>query len=68
MRKSSQRESKVFRMMLQGLTDKEIALEFGVSLATISQYTKAIIRKSGARTRVQAVARILTAVAEATFN
>jgi DNA-binding NarL/FixJ family response regulator len=47
----SPRERVVARMMRQGLTDREIALDLGVSWHTVRSQSRAVLRKLGARSR-----------------
>jgi DNA-binding NarL/FixJ family response regulator len=46
---------KVLQMFAEGLLNKQIAYDFGVSEATIKAHATAIFRKLGVRNRTQAV-------------
>lgn len=51
----SERELEILELAKDGFIDKEIALRMGISQATVATYWDRIRRKSGAKTRVQAV-------------
>jgi DNA-binding NarL/FixJ family response regulator len=50
----SDRERQIAARLVQGLTNKEIAEELFLSTETIKSYVARILRKLGARNRVQA--------------
>jgi DNA-binding NarL/FixJ family response regulator len=43
--------------MLRGLDNRQIAAELGLTYATVRSYARSLIKKLGARSRLQAVAR-----------
>ncbi|MEW2391435.1 response regulator transcription factor [Streptomyces venezuelae] len=49
------RESEVLRLMAAGLTNGEIAARMGVGAATVKTHVAAVLAKTGARDRTQAV-------------
>ncbi|MFJ3901799.1 response regulator [Streptomyces sp. NPDC090025] len=49
------REAEVLRRMAKGLTNAEIATELGVGPATVKTHVAAVLAKTGARDRTQAV-------------
>jgi two-component system response regulator DesR len=49
------REIDVLRLMVAGLTTKDIAAELELTINTIRSYTQALMEKLGAHTRVQAI-------------
>jgi DNA-binding CsgD family transcriptional regulator len=51
------RERDVLRLMLRGLDNRQIAAELGLTYATVRSYARSLIKKLGARSRLQAVAR-----------
>jgi DNA-binding CsgD family transcriptional regulator len=51
------RERDVLRLMVRGLDNRQIAAELGVTYATVRSYARSLIKKLGARSRLQAVAR-----------
>lgn len=51
----SPREREVFGLILQGLTNKEIAAQLSISESTAKFHVSAILRKSGARSRMDVV-------------
>jgi DNA-binding NarL/FixJ family response regulator len=52
----SSREREVLALLAGGASNKEIALDLGVSISTVKFHVAAIIEKLGARSRVDAVA------------
>ncbi|NTX66451.1 helix-turn-helix transcriptional regulator [Myxococcus sp. CA051A] len=53
------RERQTLELLLRGLGDKEIAAELGISRFTVNQYTKAIYRRFGVRSRTALIAGML---------
>ncbi|HJV04714.1 MAG TPA: response regulator transcription factor, partial [Actinomycetota bacterium] len=51
----------VLRLMAEGRTNREIALELGLSIYTVKNYVERIYERLGARDRVQAVTIALRA-------
>jgi DNA-binding NarL/FixJ family response regulator len=51
----------VLRLMADGRTNREIALELGLSIYTVKNYVERIYERLGARDRVQAVTIALRA-------
>ena len=51
----TEREAEVLRLMAQGLTNAEIARRMGVGPATVKTHVAAVLAKTGARDRTQAV-------------
>jgi two-component system, NarL family, nitrate/nitrite response regulator NarL len=51
----SVREREVFGLILQGLTNKEIAAQLGISESTAKFHVSAILKKCGARSRLDVV-------------
>ena len=55
----SPRERQTLALLLQGLGDKQIAARLGISRFTVNQYTKALYRSFGVRSRAALMARVL---------
>ncbi len=55
----SARESDVAILLSEGLTNREIADELGLSIETVKTYTQRLFDKLGARNRTHAAARIV---------
>ncbi|MCW3039089.1 MAG: putative sensor protein [Solirubrobacterales bacterium] len=53
------REQPVAELLAQGLANREIALALGVSPETVKSHVASVLRKLGARNRVEAAARLL---------
>lgn len=51
----SPRERQVFELILQGLTNKEIASHLGISESTAKFHVSAILKKCGVRSRLDVV-------------
>jgi len=51
----SRREREVFALVVQGRTNKEIASQLGISESTAKFHVSSILKKSGARSRVDVV-------------
>jgi DNA-binding NarL/FixJ family response regulator len=49
------REREILEVLAEGLSDKEIAARFTVSIATVRTHVNAILAKTGARSRTQAL-------------
>jgi two-component system nitrate/nitrite response regulator NarL len=49
----SGREREVFGLILQGLTNKEIAVQLGISESTAKFHVSAVLKKCGARSRLE---------------
>lgn len=55
----SPREKEVLEMIVRGLTNKEISLVLGISLATVRNHTHSIFEKMGASNRTEAAVTAL---------
>lgn len=55
------RESDVLHCMLEGMPDKLICRELGIALPTVKCHVKSILRKKGASSRMEIIARCLRA-------
>ena len=55
----STRENEVLVLIAEGLSDKEIALNLGMSPYTVNKHVCAILRKLGVASRTQAAVRAL---------
>ncbi len=53
----SSREREILALMARGLTNKEIAAHLGLALPTVKFYARRVLRKLGARSRVEAIAQ-----------
>jgi DNA-binding CsgD family transcriptional regulator len=60
----SPRERQTLALLLEGLTDKEIAARLGISPYTVNQYTKSIYARFGADSRAGLLAQWLHRDAE----
>ncbi|MDP9885815.1 DNA-binding CsgD family transcriptional regulator [Sinomonas atrocyanea] len=56
----SPREADVLRLVSQGLPNKDIATRLGLSPRTVEKHVESLLRKAGARTRTELVARLAT--------
>jgi DNA-binding NarL/FixJ family response regulator len=52
----TRREEDILRLVMLGLSNKEIASKLALALGTVKTHVKAILRKLGARSRTEAVA------------
>lgn len=52
----SRRQQQILSSMVRGLTNKDIALELGISLVSVEEYVANIFKKIGASNRAEAVA------------
>jgi DNA-binding CsgD family transcriptional regulator len=55
----SKRELQVARLAASGMTDKEIAREFGVTVPTVRTYWQRLRAKTNSRSRTQATYEVL---------
>jgi DNA-binding NarL/FixJ family response regulator len=55
----SERDLSVLRLMVEGLADKEIAREIGVSVFTVNKSVQVILRHTSANSRTQAAVRAI---------
>jgi serine/threonine protein kinase/WD40 repeat protein len=53
----TQREQDILRLIIDGLSNKEIAQELSITLGTVKWYVNQIYSKMGVRSRVQAIVR-----------
>ena len=51
------REREVFRLMAEGLVNRRIAAELGISSHTVKYHVASVLTKLGAHTRAEAVSR-----------
>lgn len=49
----TKRESEVLKSLLQGLTNKQIAMSLGISDFTVRDHVSSILRKKGAGSRAE---------------
>ena len=63
----SQRESSLVQLLIQGMTNKEIANTLSIAESTVKEYMRQVMTKVGADTRGGVVARILS-VADPQFE
>ncbi|MCO4094037.1 MAG: response regulator transcription factor, partial [Acidovorax sp.] len=54
----SVRQGEVLALVLQGLPNKRIALQFDLSESTVKEHMSAILQRLGARTRVEAITQL----------
>jgi DNA-binding NarL/FixJ family response regulator len=54
----STRQGEVLALLLHGLPNKRIALQYGLSESTVKEHVSAILQRLGARTRVEAITRL----------
>jgi DNA-binding CsgD family transcriptional regulator len=52
------RERDVLRLMVRGLSNREIAAELGIAYTTVRSHAQSVIEKLAARSRLQAIARV----------
>ena len=52
------RERDVLKLMVRGRNNREIAAELGIAYTTVRSHVRAVIEKLGARSRLDAVARV----------
>jgi DNA-binding NarL/FixJ family response regulator len=52
------RERDVLRLMIRGLNNRDIAADLGIGYTTVRSHAQAVIEKLGARSRLDAVARV----------
>jgi DNA-binding NarL/FixJ family response regulator len=55
----SAREQQVLGLVEEGLTDRSIAMRLGVSVKTVEKHVGSLLRKTGARSRVEVLAMSL---------
>ncbi|MFY3384461.1 LuxR C-terminal-related transcriptional regulator [Paracidovorax sp. MALMAid1276] len=54
----STRQGEILALVLQGLPNKRIALQYNLSESTVKEHMSAILQRLGARTRVEAITRL----------
>ncbi len=54
----SARQGEILALVLQGLPNKRIALQCGLSESTVKEHVSGILTRLGARTRVEAITRL----------
>ena len=54
----STRQGQVLALVLQGLPNKRIALQYDLSESTVKEHMSAILLRLGARPRVEAITRL----------
>lgn len=54
----STRQGEILALLLHGLPNKRIALQYGLSESTVKEHVSAILQRLGARTRVEAITRL----------
>ena len=54
----SMRQGEILALVLQGLPNKRIALQYDLSESTVKEHMSAILLRLGARTRVEAITRL----------
>jgi len=55
----TEREMQILRLMADGLTDRQIATQFGIGRRTVSNHVSAILLKLRAMRRTEAVVKAL---------
>lgn len=55
----SKRQREVLQQMQRGRTNKEIAKDLGISVATVKLHVQSVLSAAGARNRTEAVSRLL---------
>ncbi|NLX45285.1 MAG: helix-turn-helix transcriptional regulator, partial [Treponema sp.] len=56
----SAREQEVVRCIIAGMSDKEIAVNLGISSRTVANHNRTIYRKTGVGTRFELISKVLT--------
>ncbi len=56
----TKREQDVFNLLIQGKTNKEIALELKISDYTVRDHVSSLLRKQGVNTRSQLIVKSVT--------
>lgn len=54
----SEREKDVARLLVEGVSNKEIARALGIEVVTVKKHVGNILRKLGARNRTQAAVKL----------
>ena len=57
---ATSREQQVLGLLLQGCTNKEIALQLDISGYTVRDHVSSLLRKNAARTRLELMARCVS--------
>lgn len=57
---ATSREQQVLDLLLQGCTNKEIALQLDISGYTVRDHVSSLLRKNEARTRLELMARCVS--------
>ncbi len=56
----TQREKEVFKLLLQGMSNKQIAMELDISEFTARDHVCSVLRKNGVRRRGELLAAVVS--------